>query len=72
MRPTALVLEPFGEHCIHTLLPERILQMAFVLPFAAASVPASFLGGLITLDEHIYRQVLGVLLLFAVLRMLSA
>lgn len=37
-------------------------------PFALASVPASFLGSFITLEDSIYKKVLGVLLLFAVLR----
>ena len=39
------------------------------LPFAAASVPAAFLGGLISIDPDIYRKVLGVCLLIAVFRM---
>lgn len=71
MRPTALVLNLFvaGIAFIH-YYRNGYFKWRLFLPFAAASVPASFLGGLITLDEHIYRQVLGVLLLFAVLRML--
>ncbi|MFM2018738.1 MAG: hypothetical protein RL007_2394 [Bacteroidota bacterium] len=40
-------------------------------PFAVASVPASFLGALITLEDDIYRKILGVLLLLGVLRILG-
>jgi len=39
------------------------------LPFAAASIPAAFLGGFISIDPVIYRKVLGVCLLIAVFRM---
>lgn len=38
-------------------------------PFAAASVPAAFVGGLLTLPEHAYRVVVGVVLLYASLRL---
>lgn len=41
------------------------------LPFAIASVPASFLGALVTVDAEIYKKVLGALLIFPVLRLLG-
>lgn len=37
-------------------------------PFAVTSVPASYLGSFISLDDHIYKKILGVLLVFAVMR----
>ena len=40
-------------------------------PFVITSVPASFLGSFITLDDAIYKKILGVLLLFAVARILG-
>ena len=40
------------------------------LPFALASVPLSFVGGLIHIDNSIYKILLGVFLIFAVIRML--
>jgi len=40
------------------------------LPFALASVPLSFVGGLIHIDSHVYKILLGVFLMFAVIRML--
>lgn len=41
------------------------------LPFAIASVPASFLGALVTVDADLYKKILGALLIFPVLRMLE-
>jgi uncharacterized protein len=40
------------------------------LPFALASVPLSFVGGLIHIDSRIYKILLGVFLMIAVIRML--
>ncbi|MBI4946412.1 MAG: sulfite exporter TauE/SafE family protein [Bacteroidetes bacterium] len=41
------------------------------LPFAIASVPASFLGALVTVDAALYKKILGALLLFPILRLLG-
>lgn len=41
------------------------------LPFAVASIPASFLGALITVDADMYKKVLGALLIFPVLRLMG-
>jgi len=41
------------------------------LPFAIASVPASFLGALVTVDAGLYKKILGALLLFPILRLLG-
>lgn len=41
-------------------------------PFAAASVPAAFLGGALTLPGDLYRLVVGALLLFAAVRLAAA
>ncbi|MEP7267506.1 MAG: sulfite exporter TauE/SafE family protein [Saprospiraceae bacterium] len=38
-------------------------------PFAIASIPAAFIGGLIVVDAKIYKTILGVLLLFPVVRL---
>jgi hypothetical protein len=38
-------------------------------PFAISSVPASFLGAWITVDADLYKKILGVLLIFPVLRL---
>ncbi|MCG3165353.1 MAG: hypothetical protein POELPBGB_01116 [Bacteroidia bacterium] len=41
------------------------------LPFIITSVPASFIGAYITVDSDIYKKILGVLLLFPILRLLG-
>lgn len=41
------------------------------LPFAIASVPAAFLGAYVTVDADIYKKILGILLLFPILRLLG-
>ena len=71
MKPTALVLNLFvsltafiqyyrGGH----------FQWKVFLPLALASVPMSFLGGLVTVDASLYKKVLGVLLLVPIIRFL--
>lgn len=70
MRPTALILNVFvslvafiqyyrGGHFVWKLF----------WPFALASVPMAYFGGMITLDELLYKKILGVLLLLCVIRL---
>ncbi len=40
-------------------------------PFALGSIPLAYLGGTISIQEEIYKGVLGVFLIFAVLKMLG-
>jgi uncharacterized membrane protein YfcA len=40
-------------------------------PFAITSIPAAFLGGLITIDADIYKKILAVLLLFPIIRLIG-
>ncbi len=40
-------------------------------PFAITSVPAAFIGGLITVDAELYKKILAILLLFSVVRLLG-
>lgn len=71
MKPTALLLNLFvsltsfiqfyrGGH----------FNWKIFLPFAVASVPMAFVGGLVTIDAGIYKKILGVLLLIPVIRFL--
>jgi uncharacterized membrane protein YfcA len=71
MKPTALLLNLFvsltsfiqfyrGGH----------FNWKIFLPFAVASVPMAFVGGLVTIDAVIYKKILGVLLLIPVIRFL--
>jgi len=71
MKPTALLLNLFvsltsfiqyyrGKH----------FKWKIFLPLAIASIPMSFIGGLLVLDGTIYKKILGLLLLIPVVRFL--
>ena len=71
MKPTALLLNLFvsltsfiqfyrGGH----------FRWKIFLPLAIASIPLSFIGGMITIDATVYKKILGVLLIIPVLRFL--
>ena len=69
MKPTALILNLFVSLTSFILFYKGgHFKWKLFLPFALASIPFSFLGGTIALDAHIYKKVLGALLLFPVLR----
>jgi uncharacterized membrane protein YfcA len=69
MKPTALMLNLFVSltSFIQYYRGGYFLKKIF-LPIAAASIPMAFIGGMITVEENIYKRVLGVLLLFPVIR----
>jgi len=69
-RPTALVLNLFVAS-IATWQFWRAGHFSWGLfwPFAIASIPFAFIGGMIKLPTHIYRTVLGAVLLFAAFRL---
>lgn len=46
-------------------------KWSFFWPFAITSVPLAFLGGTISLPGHIYKIILGIFLLFAVVRIIG-
>ncbi|HKZ65848.1 MAG TPA: TSUP family transporter, partial [Chitinophagaceae bacterium] len=67
MKPTALLLNLFvsltsfvqfyrGGH----------FKWKLFLPFAIASIPMAFIGGLITVDATIYKKILGLLLIIPI------
>lgn len=71
MKPTALLLNLFvsltaflqfyrGKHFVWKVF----------FPLALASVPMAFIGGLIIIDATIYKKILGLLLVFSVIRLL--
>ncbi|TWI00592.1 hypothetical protein IQ05_01248 [Flavobacterium tiangeerense] len=69
MKPTALMLNLFVSLTSFLQYYRRgyFIQKLF-LPIAAASVPLAFIGGMITVEASIYKRILGVLLLFPILR----
>jgi uncharacterized membrane protein YfcA len=72
MKPTALLLNLFvaGIAFYHYYSAGYFNRKMF-LYFAIASVPMAFLGGMIEVDASLYKKALGVLLIFAVLKMLN-
>ena len=72
MKPTALLLNLFvaGISFFH-YWKEGFFNKKLFLSFAIGSIPLSFVGGMLTVDTKTYKLILGVLLLFAVLKMLN-
>lgn len=71
MKPTALLLNLFVSLIafIQFYRGKHFVWKVF-LPLALASVPMAFVGGLITIDATLYKKILGLLLLFSVVRLL--
>lgn len=72
MKPTALLLNLFvaAISWFHYWRSGHFNAKLF-LGFALASVPLAFVGGMIEIDASIYKKILAVLLLFAILKMLN-
>lgn len=72
MKPTALVLNLFVAAISFIAYARKgHFNGKLFLPFAVASIPLAFVGGMIEVDASIYNKVLAVLLVFAILRMLG-
>jgi uncharacterized protein len=66
MRPTALLLNIIAaSYSTWRFNRGRLVDWARLMPLLLASLPTAFVGGFIILDEHIYRTVRGIVLLFA-------
>lgn len=71
MRPAALVLNIL----VATIATVRFARAGcfswrIFLPFALLSIPCAYLGGKYTLPAHIYKQLVGAVLLYAAFRLL--
>ena len=72
MKPTALLLNLFVSLSAFVLFyKEGHFKWKVFLPFALASIPFSFLGGMISIDALIYKKILGILLLIPVIRLIA-
>jgi hypothetical protein len=72
MKPTALVLNLFvAGIAFYHYYKAGHFSMKLFIPFAITSIPLAFLGGLIEIDAHIYKKILALLLIFAILKMLN-
>lgn len=71
MKQTALLLNLFvAGISFYYYFKAGHFRKGLFIPFAIGSIPAAFLGGMLSLDHEIYKRVLGILLLFAIIRML--
>ena len=71
MKPTALLLNLFVSLISFTQFYRgKHFKWRIFLPFAIASVPMAYIGGLITVDADIYKKILGILLLVPIIRFL--
>ena len=69
-RPTALVLNLFVASIgAYQFYRAGHFSWKLFWPFAVTSIPFAFLGGMITLPTHIYKTLLGLVLLFAAFRL---
>lgn len=72
MKPTALLLNLFvAAIAFYHYYKRGHYNKKLFLSFAIASIPMAFLGGMIEVDASIYKKILGVLLIFAILKMLN-
>jgi len=69
MRPSALLLNIFvAGISFYYFWKNNHFNFNLFYPFAITSIPASFIGGKLNVNPALYKHILGVLLIFAVLR----
>jgi uncharacterized membrane protein YfcA len=72
MKPTALILNLFVSALSFIAYARKgHFKWRLFLAFAASSIPLAFLGGRMEVDPTLYKRILGVLLLFAIARMMG-
>jgi hypothetical protein len=72
MKPTALVLNILvSAISFYFYYRGKKFEWKLFYPFAITSVPFSFIGGIITIETHIYKIILATVLLFAVARLMG-
>ena len=71
MKPTALLLNLFVSlTSFIQFYRGKHFKWKIFLPFAITSVPMAYAGGLITVDDNIYKKILGILLIIPIIRFL--
>jgi uncharacterized membrane protein YfcA len=72
MKPTALLLNLFiAAIAFYYYYKEGFFNKKLFLSFAITSIPMAFIGGMTEVDASLYKKILGVLLIFAILKMLN-
>lgn len=70
MKPTALCLNILvASIATFRFYRANCFSWPLFWPFAVASIPLAFLGGAITLPTNVYKQIVGVTLLYAAIRL---
>lgn len=70
MKPTALLLNLFvAGTAFWYFKKHQHFKWKLFYPFAVTSIPAAFIGGYLNINPTLYKQILGVFLVIAVLRM---
>src|SRR6185503_14949129 len=71
MKPTALLLNLFVSlTSFIQFYRGKHFKWKIFLPFAIASIPMAFAGGMLTVDADVYKKILGLLLLIPIVRFL--
>jgi uncharacterized membrane protein YfcA len=71
MKPTALLLNLFVSlTSFIQFYRGKHFNWKIFLPFAIASIPMAFAGGMVTVDTFVYKKILGLLLLIPITRFL--
>ncbi|MGJ5643360.1 sulfite exporter TauE/SafE family protein [Formosa sp. S-31] len=72
IKPTALLLNIFVSGVAFWYFKKnQHFNWKLFYPFALSSIPAAFLGGYISINTTLYKQILGIFLAIAVLRILG-
>ncbi|MEW4922801.1 sulfite exporter TauE/SafE family protein [Algibacter sp. 2305UL17-15] len=72
MKPTALLLNIFvAGIAFYYYYRAGHFNKKLFLAFAMASIPLAYIGGTLEVDASIYKKILAVLLIFAILKMLN-
>lgn len=72
IKPTALLLNIFVSGVAFWYFKKnKHFNWKLFSPFALSSIPAAFLGGYISINTTLYKQILGIFLAIAVLRILG-
>ncbi len=71
MKPTALLLNLFVSlTSFIQFYRGKHFNWKIFLPFAITSVPMAYVGGLISIDDNVYKKILGILLIVPIIRFL--
>ncbi|MEN5055572.1 sulfite exporter TauE/SafE family protein [Sphingobacterium kitahiroshimense] len=69
MKPTALLLNLFVSLTAYIQYYRgNHFKKEIFIPIALASIPFAFLGGMLSIDDHLYKKILGILLLLPIVR----